>query len=77
MFPHRDIHKYTWTSSDGKIHNKIDNVLIDRRRHWIILDVRSFWAAECFTDHYLIVAKVGEGLAVSKIFQVRNIIESN
>ena len=21
MFPHRDIHKYTWTSADGKIHN--------------------------------------------------------
>jgi hypothetical protein len=27
---HRDIHSYTWASPEGKIHNKIDHVLIDR-----------------------------------------------
>jgi len=25
MFLHQNIHKYTWTSSDGKIHNQIDH----------------------------------------------------
>jgi len=58
MVPHRDIHKYTWTSPDGKTHNPTDHMLIDRRSHSSILDVRSFRGADCDTDHYLVVAKV-------------------
>ena len=40
--------------------------MIYRRRHSSILDVRSFRGADCDTDHYLVVAKVRERLAVSK-----------
>jgi exonuclease III len=59
MFPHRNIHKYTWTSPDGNTHNQIDHSLIDRRRHSSVLDVRSFRAADCDTDHCLVWQQLG------------------
>jgi endonuclease/exonuclease/phosphatase family metal-dependent hydrolase len=66
MFLHHSIHKYTWTSPDGKTRKQIDHILIDRRRHSSILDIRSFRVADYVSDHYLVVAKVTESLAVSK-----------
>jgi hypothetical protein len=57
MFPHRSIHKYSWISPDGMKHNQIYHILLDRRRFLSILDV---------SDHYLVVAIVGERLAVGK-----------
>jgi hypothetical protein len=66
MFPHRKIHKHTWTSPEGNTHNQTDHVLIDKGRHSSILDVRSFRGADCDTDHYLVAAKVRKKLAVIK-----------
>ena len=60
------IHKYTWTSPDGKPHNQIDCILIDRRWHSSVFDVRSFRGADCDTNRYLVVADARERLAVSK-----------
>jgi len=57
---------YTWTSPDGKIHNQIDRILIDRRWHSSVLDALSFRGAGCDTYHYLVDAKVRERLAVNK-----------
>jgi hypothetical protein len=66
MFPQRNIHKYTWTSTDGNTHNQIELILTDRRRHSNVLNVRSFRAADCDTDHCLVVAKIRERIAVNK-----------
>jgi hypothetical protein len=66
MFSHYNIHKYTWTSPDGKTHNQIDHILVDRRRHSNVLDARTSRAADHDTDHYLAEVKVGERLEVNK-----------
>jgi hypothetical protein len=39
VLPHSNIHNYTWTSPDGKMHNKIDHILINRRLHSNVFDV--------------------------------------
>jgi hypothetical protein len=53
-------------SPDGKPHSQIEHILEDRRRHSNVLDVRSFRAADCDSDRYLVVAKIRERLAVNK-----------
>ena len=64
--PARNIHTYTWTSRDGKIHNQIDQVLTDKKWHSYMLKVRSFREADCDTDRCLVVAKVRKRLEVNK-----------
>jgi hypothetical protein len=66
MSPHRNIHKCSWTSPDGHTHNQIDHILIDMRRHSSIIDLRSIRGGGCDTDHYLVVAKFRERLALRK-----------
>jgi hypothetical protein len=66
IFPHCSIHKYAWTSPVGETHNQIDHILVEKRKHLNVLDVRSFRAADCDSDHYLVVAKVRERLTVNK-----------
>jgi hypothetical protein len=39
IFPHHNIHKYAWTSPDGKANNQSDHILVDRRRYLNVLDV--------------------------------------
>ena len=39
---------------------------MDRRRHSGILDIRSLRGADCDNDHYLVVPKLRETMAVSK-----------
>ena len=66
MLLKRDVHNYSLTSPYGKTHNQIDHILIDRRLHSSILDVRNFSGADCDTDYCLVAAIVKERLAVMK-----------
>jgi hypothetical protein len=66
MFPHSNIHKFTWTSPDEKTHSQNDHFLINSRGHSSVLDVRLFGGSGCDNDHSLVVAKVRESLAGNK-----------
>jgi hypothetical protein len=59
-FPHHDIHKHTWTSPDGVTHNHRDHVLIDKRQHSNILDIRSLRRTDFDSEHYMLVIKLRE-----------------
>jgi hypothetical protein len=66
MFPHHNIHKYTWTYPDANTHNQIDHFLVHKLRHSNVLDIQSFRVADCDNDHYLVVARVKERQVVNK-----------
>lgn len=58
MFPHKDVHKYTWTSPDGRHRNQIDHVAVRSRFKRSVQDTRTYRRADVGSDHNLIITKV-------------------
>ena len=61
-FEHKDIQKYKWISQDGRTLNQIDHVLVNRRGHTNIMDIKSYRRAEGDTKYQLVITKVSEML---------------
>ena len=56
IFPHKEIHKTTWTSPDGKTENQIDHITIGRKWRRSLQDVRVKRGADAASDHHLVIA---------------------
>jgi len=57
MFPHKEIHRYKWTSPNGQYHNQIDHVAVRSNFKRSVQDVRAYRGADCASDHNLVIAK--------------------
>jgi hypothetical protein len=66
MFTHCNIHKHNWTSPDGKMKHQINHVLIDKRWHSSIVEVKSFRGTDSDTHYYLVDEEITERISVSK-----------
>lgn len=58
VFPHKNIHKLTLKSPDGRTSNQIDHVIINGKWRRSLQDVRAYWVADAFSDHDLIAATI-------------------
>ena len=58
VFPHRQRHKISWISPDGKTENQIDHVIISKQHRTSVLDTRAMRGADASSDHELIRSKI-------------------
>ncbi|CAH8546600.1 unnamed protein product [Schistosoma margrebowiei] len=58
IFPHKRIHKTTWTSPNHTTQNQIDHICINKTFRRTIEDVRTKRGADIASDHHLLIAKM-------------------
>ena len=54
IFPHREIHKLTWISPNGRDKNQIDHIIINGTWRRSLQNVRVMRGADVASDHHLV-----------------------
>ncbi|XP_063416092.1 uncharacterized protein LOC134697738 [Mytilus trossulus] len=58
IFEHKNIHKATWVSPNGKVKNQIGHILINKKWRSSLLDVKVKRGADVYSDHHLVIGKI-------------------
>jgi len=58
IFPHKDIHNFTWKSPDSKTVDRNDHITINDKWCRSLLDVRTYRGADTNSNHLLITARI-------------------
>ncbi|XP_076105824.1 uncharacterized protein LOC143074160 [Mytilus galloprovincialis] len=58
IFEHKNIHKATWVSPNGKVKNQIDHILINKKWRSSLIDVKVKRGADVYSDHHLVIGKI-------------------
>ena len=58
IFKHKNIHKLTWTSPDGRTQNQIDHIAFNHKWRGTFMDVRAIRGADASSDHHLVLCRM-------------------
>ncbi|KAK2704285.1 hypothetical protein QYM36_016623 [Artemia franciscana] len=66
LFEHKNVHKYTWTSPDGRRRNQIDHFLIIRSWCTSLLDMCGYRGADAQSYYMLMITQIQTKLCAQR-----------